>query len=200
MGLIKTAMMSGVAIYGVKELSKAAQPRNNNNNNANYGPPPRRDPNYDDRRSYDQQGGDWSRREIRYDDQPSQYEPYNNDHGGDQKQRALAGVASRPSNQDYFNNGRYDDRLAYEYEENRQCNTPPPYGEYEQRRPRGYVEGEVSDRQSQRSRSRGGVEDVVGMLGSTLGGSGMMGGGKRRKGDREGDSQIGSLLSSFGKR
>ena len=204
MGLIKSAMYSGVAIYGVKELSKAAQSRNNNNNNNNnnYGPPPRREPYYDDRRSNDQ-GGDWSRRDARYEDNPMQYsrsspdrEPYGS---GDRKQRALASNTNLGSNQDYFGNPRYDEQSAYQYEGNRQYGTPPPYNEYhDQSGPRGYVEGEVPDEQSQRSGHGGGIEDIVGMLGSA-GGSGLMGGGKRRRGDRGGSGQLGSLLSGLGK-
>lgn len=199
MGLIKTAMMSGVAIYGVKELSKAAQSRNNNNN-TNYGPPPRRDANYDDRRAYDQ-GGDYSRRETRYDDNPSQYSrnaPNSDSYGGaDTKQRALAGTNDLGSNADYFNPHRREERSSYEYGRNRQhTNTPPPYNEYaEQRQQRGYVEGEVYDDQSQRSGNHngGGFEDVMNMVSS-----GILGGDKR--GGRGGDGQFGSLISGLSKR
>jgi hypothetical protein len=40
MGIIKTAMLSGVAIYGVKQITKTAQ---NRGNYSNHAPPPRRD-------------------------------------------------------------------------------------------------------------------------------------------------------------
>jgi hypothetical protein len=37
MGLIKTAIMSGAAMYGVKQISKTAQNRSSTNNNNNNG-------------------------------------------------------------------------------------------------------------------------------------------------------------------
>ena len=181
MGLIKTAMMSGAAIYGVSQLSKVAQSRNATQQ-------PRReysDRDYDshrprplefrDRDSQDQRHVD--ARDLGDSDRMYNREP---------RQRMYLEDQRPAERQAYYMPGQYDNQPQYEY-----ASTPPQYYSA-QRGQQGFVEPEdtMDDPRAPQGGSRA---DVVNMLAQQAMSMGLVGGnkGKKDKGSK------GDLLSSL---
>lgn len=193
MGIIKTAMMSGAAMYGIKQVTKAAESRHNN-------PSPRHDQSdrgYNDQQQYYSnsrpiEGGgggnntnDNRRPDTRY--LPSremqdrgQYQDYssynnnntNNNNNNSPRQRAYIEGPAPPYSQsqsNYYDQDPYDRRPEYEYAGESTRSMRPAYQGYEyggnsSRRQQGFVEPEEAG-DDDTSRGGGGGSGMDGMMG-----------------------------------
>jgi hypothetical protein len=212
MGLIKTVMLSGVALYGVHEISKAAQTHQSHQQSQRYttnsqgqyyqGPPP--PPQQSRHGYYPQQRGSSpyapQSRDLTASDEDLAQAQDRSCLSADEKrrpqQRALsAGPTGQGSNADYYGDnsrplsGSYQDSEYSEY-----AGAPPAYdsrmyGSRRQGGQGGFVEGEVfggeygGQQREVFGGSGGKGNELMEMLGSQL-----LGGkkGKGRKGRKEG--------------
>ncbi|KPI40638.1 uncharacterized protein AB675_10857 [Cyphellophora attinorum] len=210
MGIIKTAMLSGVAIYGVNQIAKTAQNRGNHSNNA---PAHRRDYSYDrspplqplDRRQHSSSNtrdlpdadvydypshNSQQRQRFRLEDPQQHYQRsppadqrayhHNDDSNYD---------PARPRNRSVYN----DD---YAYTSGRSPSAPPQYSprHADNRYQAGFIEDdEVSydPRGLQGSSSGGSKADLLnGLMQQAMGSELIGGGGKGKKGKDGGKGQL----------
>lgn len=190
MGLIKTAMMSGAAIYAVKQVANTAQSHHNNR------APPRYD--YSDR-SYD------SRRpqQMEFRDPESRSQRYSNtqergiQRSNDWEPRQPLHLTDQRSfdQQPYYMQDGDDDLPQYYYASNTRSSSAPAYSYQNQRRQQGFVEPEGMYDPREPQRGNGGQADMVNMLAQQAVSMGLVGGKKSKKDkDSKGDLR-GSLMS-----
>lgn len=194
MGIVKTAMMSGAAMYGVNKLAKGYGEHQSNNRQQEY--PPRRDPydqrDYHYRDDYPPRGGQYSQRRT-YDDRnmdrqcdPQSYREFDGKQGPNQYGRST----SQPGRYDdraydrAYDRDMYNDRYQGEY-------APPSYERYPSPRRQGYIEGEVGQGSSN------GMEDMMGNLGGL---AEQFGGGKRKSKGLAGSLLTGGMTGGLGKK
>jgi hypothetical protein len=179
MGLIKTAIMSGAVMYGVKQISKTAQNRsstNNNNNNGGGGsgsgtrsgtPPSSYDqqhyPRDDDypRGLYPRQLRDRDPAPPRYSDQEDYYGLPQSRHTLSQPRRSIDQSAVYDNDD---NNGAYvpeDDQQQTRYISRSQGN--PQFADVRQQQ-RGYMEPDEVMEEPRRFRTTGSMMDMMSML------------------------------------
>lgn len=189
MGLIKTAMMSGAAIYGVNQLAKTAQSRNNNSQ------PPRYD--YSDR-SYD------SRRPqlLEFRDSESRGQRYVNAQGVRSTQRSNDWEPRQPlhltdqrsfDQQPYYMQEGDNDLPQYYYASNVRSPSAPAQYHRSQYGQQGFVEPEEMNDPFVPQRGSGGQADMVNALAQQAMSMGLVGDKKGKK-DKDGQSD---LLSSL---
>ena len=178
MGIIKTAMMSGVAIYGVKQLAQTAQTHNNNRQAPRYDHSDRSsDRNYDPRRVQPMEFRDPDPESQRYVNgqgaqRSNEWEPRQPLHLTDE--RSL-------DRQPYYMQDGYDELPQYQYTSNRRSSSAPAQNyQYYQQRQQGFVEpGDMYDpREPQRG--NGGRGDMINSLAQQAMSMGL-GGGKKDK-------------------
>jgi hypothetical protein len=190
MGLIKTAMMSGAAIYGVNQLAKTAQSRNNN------APPPRydysdrncdsrhvqpmefRDPESRGQRCVNAQGVQGTQRS-------NEWEPRQTLHLTDQRSF---------DQQPYYMQEGHNDLPQYYYASNVRSPSASAQNHWNQRQQQGFVERESMDDSRGPQSGNGGRADMINALAQQAMSMGLVGGknGKKDK-DSNGDL-LGSLI------
>lgn len=195
MGLIKTAMMSGAAMYGINKISKAAvESRNNNNNTTSRHENSGRD--YDQYYARPLESNNCqsdnrylpSGRDMQNQTQYSTYYP-----NGPTQRLYLEGQAPQNGQQQYYAQDRLDSPPRYEYAGNtRSVSAPPLEFNHSPNGRRGYVEPEEvmgGPRESQ----GGNRTDMMSMLAQQAMSMGMMGSNTGQK-DKKGK---GDLIQSF---
>jgi hypothetical protein len=192
MGLIKTAMMSGAAMYGVKQITKTAQARHDNPS------PPRRE--YPD----DRADPYYSRPAVEYRDQ--RYPDNRAREYQDREQNPGYQANYEPRQVMYSDDGypqpqymqaQNERRPQYESARYMQSSSAPPSYSYDpnQYRQRGYVEPEpVMD--DPRNSPRGGRADMMNMLAQQAMSMGMLGG---KDGGKDGGKKNDLIQSFLGK-
>ena len=190
MGLIKTAMMSGAAVYAVKQVANTAQSRNNNSQ------PPRYRDDYSDR-VYDTSRH--QQMDFRYPESRSQRYSNTQERGtqrsNDWEPRQPLHITDQRSfdQQPYYVQEGDNDLPQYYYTANTRSSSAPAYSYQNQHRQQGFVESEETYDPRELQRGRGGQADMVNMLAQQAISMGLVGG---RKGKKDKDSK-GDLLSSL---
>jgi len=203
MGLLKTAMMSGAAMYGVNKLAKTAQAHQSNTGYADPPPPPPR--RSDNRRysgPYDYEAEGYHDHPYRqtYDDRPYDRQNYaSQDPWGPPSRDTYAGHYNPPPPRRYVDeNPAHQTRMAYSEDpqryryDARAPSAPPAYENYDSRQ-RGFIERqEIQDSGKQLPRSRSAeMIDSMGMFAQqALNNS--------RLGSQDGkNGKVGDLINSF---
>ena len=193
MGLIKTAMMSGAAMYGVNQLAKTAQNRNNNP------PPPRREYNDRDYESYYSRPLEYRERDPR-DRSNGQPEDMRERRFDASPRRRLYLDEQHPSDygyDPYYMPAQYDNRPhSQEYASSVRPASAPRQYYVGQRQGQGFVEPEelIDDSREPQGSTRANMVNVLAQ--GVMGMDSSLGGGKKGKKakDSKGDL-LGSLMS-----
>ena len=168
MGLIKTAMMSGAAMYGINQLAKTAQSRQSNPN------PPRRE--YSER-DYDTTSGRPlefrapDSRNQRYPDQTRDFQNPGRMSEGEPTQRLHLEDQHRFDRQPYYTQACYNELPQYEYASNTRSSSAPSRSFWGQGQQRGFVEPEevTSDSQEQQGGSRANMLNALAQQAMNMG-------------------------------
>ena len=191
MGLIKTAMMSGAAIYAVKQVANTAQSHNNNR------APPRYD--YSDR-NYDSRGP----QQMEFRDPESRSQRYSNAQEIRGTQRSNEWEPRQPlhltdqrsfDQQPNYMQDRDHDLPQYYYASNTRSLSAPAYAYQNQRRQQGFVEPESFDDPREPQRGNGGQADMVNLLAQQAMSMGLVGGKKGKKDKDSKGELLGGLMS-----
>ena len=187
MGLIKTAMMSGAAIYGINKIAQTAQARNNNSSS-----PPRRD--------YAERDYDVQRQrplEFRGRDSPDNRFVDSRDmqERSEQPRQRLYLQDQRPSErQAYYSQAQYEDYPQYEYASNMRSPSAPAQYYPSQRSQPGFVETESIMSDPRDAQGSDGAE-MLNMLAQQAKNMGLVGGKKGKK-DKDGKGDLMESLMS----
>ncbi|KAK5046464.1 hypothetical protein LTR84_008267 [Exophiala bonariae] len=193
MGILKTAMMSGAAMYGIKQVAKAAESHGSNNKNSMSS---RRD--YSDR-DYDQyysRPDENSNRQMNHRYLPqardmqdrTQYNPaYSNN---ESRQRIYLEDQAYNTGLQYSDQEWTENRPQYAYATNmRSASAPPPqYTRQNQNRQQGFVEPEEM-MDDPRDLQGGNRADMMNMLAQQAMSMGLMGGKSGQK-DKKGKGNL----------